>query len=366
MKTVCASPLICKQPPAFVNAHNKKQKYAVIYKDEGGKYTRHYPLELSIAQTTRKVSLASFIKCNNPACSRHIQVYSSPEFASDTLFQVEACNRSGFRGPLRFSKTPVSVWRQKANVWSFETFNDVALEVHCKFQKVSCKVSCPVCSGLTQFVVAVATDDGCIEETLPVVVKSKRKIPASMRNKSQREINAYKAKSRSGKHCLDKKTNTNTAKRRKLSHVVVVDASKKSEKQKTQKAATMFEKNLTALERQFLKMTDKEKVLYVQQKEQRIQQLETELKYVKSVLDTVAKQGAYVHKPKNFSAAESLSPLFGMSKAVEDTLFVDTNTHPFTVKDATVPEPITSFFADIDREPMSELADIDLADWDLP
>lgn len=366
MKTACVSPLISKQPLAFVNAHNKKQKYAVIYKDEGGKYTRHYPLRLSIAQATRKVSLASFIKCNNPACSRHVQVYSSPEFAGDTLFQVEACNRSGFRGPLRFSTSPVSVWADKANVWSFETFNDVALEVHCKFLKVSCKVSCPVCSGLTQFVVAVATDDGCIEETLPVVVKSKRKIPASMRNKSQREINAYKAKSRMGKHCLDNKTNTKTAKRRKLSDVIVVDTPQKSEKQETPKALTSFEKNLTPLERRFLEMTDKEKVLYVQQKEQRIQQLETELNYVKSVLDTVAKQGAYVPKPKNFSAAESLSPLFGMSKAVEDTLFVDTNTHPFTVKDATVPEPLTSFLADIDREQMPELADIDLASWDLP
>lgn len=363
MNTGCVSPLISKQPAAFVNAANKRQGYTVIYKDEGGKHTRHYSLRLSLAQSTRKVSIAAYVRCNNPACPQHVNVQASPSFISDALFQVIACNRTGFRGPLHFCKSPVNKWAQKNHVSSYETSNDLAVEVECKFRKVSCKVSCPVCSGLTRYVVAVATDDDCVEETLPVQVKSKRKIPASMRHKSEREIIAYKAKTRHARTVADIKKEEKATNKRQRPNTPNAPVMSKRQKGSEEPSDDVT----SAMMRRFMNMTDEEKVEFVREKHQHIEHLERKLVYQQGLLSFMSEQGAYRRKPDNFSADDCLPPLFGLSREEEHVVFLDTETHPLTVKTAMVPEPITAFSASIEEEdPLEHIEDLELQHWDLP
>ena len=358
MSTTHTHRVIAKQPAAFVNEHNKRQKFAVIYKDEGGKHTCHYSLRLSLVPSNRKVSIVAFTKCTKPGCSYHRSITSSPSFAGKSLFQVVSCNRAGYCGPLFPSKTHVKEWAKKRDVWSFQASNDSCIDVECKFLKVSCKVSCPSCSGMTQFVVAVATDSGIIEETLPVFVKSKRKIPASMRNKSQREINAYKAKSRQEKRCLLTETKSTPIKRKlALTSFTMNTPNKKSK---------VDVARLTPKQRAFYNLTDKEKIAALDQKDLRIQQLERRIAYLQSELSTLAQQGVYKDKPANFSSVKNLAPLLGLDEQQESDIFGFSHPSPLTMEEATVPEPISVFLADFGREPMPEFTDIDLENWDLP
>ena len=199
MNTARLSPLIKAQPKPFVDANGVNQGYVVVYKDEGGKYAYHYTMRVSVPTTTRTVSVAAYAQCRNPACSQHRGVLPLPQFVSEQLFHVRECGRARYKGPLPRTSTPVHAWREKANVWSYKTFMDDSIVIKCNFLKVTSKCMCGACGGETQFKIAVSTDNNCVDTSLPICVMSKRKIPASMRKKSQREIEAFMDKTRNKK-----------------------------------------------------------------------------------------------------------------------------------------------------------------------
>lgn len=199
MNTACLSPLIKAQPKPFVDVKGVNQGYVVVYKDEGGKHTYHYTMRVSLPPTTHTVSIAAYAQCRDPACSQHCDVLPPPQFVSDQLFHVRECARAGFKGPLPRAPIPVYAWREKANVWSYKTFMDDSVVIKCNFLKVTSKCMCSACGGETHFKIAVATDNNCVDTSLPICVMSKRKIPASMRQKSPKEIKAFMDKARKKK-----------------------------------------------------------------------------------------------------------------------------------------------------------------------
>lgn len=205
MNTARLSPLIKAQPKLFVDAKGVQQDYVVVYKDEGGKHTYHHTMRVSVPATTQTVSVAAYAQCSDPACAQHSEVLRAPRFVSDQFFYVRECCRSGYKGPLPPASAPVHAWRDKANVWSYKTFMDEELVIKCNFLKVTSKCVCGACGGETHFKIAVVTDGNCVDTSLPVCVMSKRKIPASMRKKSQREIKAFMEKARNKKARQQKK-----------------------------------------------------------------------------------------------------------------------------------------------------------------
>ena len=196
MNTASLTPLITAQPKPYVNAKGVEQDYVVVYKDEGGKYIYHYTMCVDVSRSTHTVSVAAFAQCVDPMCARHFDIYNSPKFVSDQLFRVRECGRAGYKGPLPPAPCAVGAWRNNANVWSYKTSMDGALVIKCNFLKVSSKCMCPTCGGETRFKIAVATNDNCSATSFPICVMSKRKIPAHMRAKSQKEIEAFMGKSR--------------------------------------------------------------------------------------------------------------------------------------------------------------------------
>ena len=199
MNTARLSPLIKAQPKPFVDANGAQQDYVVVYKDEGGKHTYHHTMRVSVPATTQTVSVAAYAQCRDPACAQHNEILRAPQFVSDQFFHVRECARDRYKGPLPPASAPVHAWRDKANVWSYKTFMDKELVIKCNFLKVTSKCMCSACGGETQFKIAVVTDGNCVDTSLPVCVMSKRKIPASMRKKSQREIKAFMDKARNKK-----------------------------------------------------------------------------------------------------------------------------------------------------------------------
>lgn len=181
-----------------------------MYKDEGGKYAYHHTMRASLSFETRTVSIAAYAQCRDARCAQRSDISDSPPFLSDQLFSVRECSRAGFKGPLLDAPVGVRVWQDKANVWSYKTFMDKEVVIKCNFMKVTSKCMCSICGGETLFKIAVATDsnsvDTSVDTSLPICVMSKRKIPASMRKKSQREIEAFIVKAR-------KKKAANTQKR---------------------------------------------------------------------------------------------------------------------------------------------------------
>lgn len=199
MNTACLSPLIKAQPKPFVDAKGVNQGYVIVYKDEGGKHTYHHTMQVSLPPATHTVSIAAYAHCTDPTCSQHCDALPPPKFVSDQLFDVRECARDGFKGPLPRASVPVYAWREKANVSSYKTSMDDSLVIKCNFLKVTSKCMCNTCGGETQFKIVVATDNNCVDTSLPICVMSKRKIPASMRKKSQKEIKAFMDKARNKK-----------------------------------------------------------------------------------------------------------------------------------------------------------------------
>jgi hypothetical protein len=199
MNTPRLSQLIKAQPKPLVNAQGVDQGYVVVYKDEGGKYAYHYTMRVSLPPNTHTVSVAAYARCKDPACAQHFDALPPAQFVCDQFFHVRECARDRYKGPLQCASAPVHAWRGKANVWSYKTFMDSELVVKCNFLKVTSKCTCSACGGDIQFKIAVATDNNCVDTSLPICVMSKRKIPASMRKKSEREIKAFMDKARNKK-----------------------------------------------------------------------------------------------------------------------------------------------------------------------
>jgi len=197
MLSARAPPLIKTQPAPCKNAKGETQQYVVVYKDEGGKYNYDHTMRLIVPQTTTKISVAAYATCINAACAMSLSdVSGPPQFVSDKLFCVMECSRSGFKGPMSKTPFPVAAWGEKSNVWSFTSFMNTAVDIKCNFLKVSSKCICNTCGGETRFKIVVATNDNRVGTSLPISVKSKRKIPASMRKRSQRDIEAFIKKTR--------------------------------------------------------------------------------------------------------------------------------------------------------------------------
>lgn len=311
MNTACLSPLIKEQPKPFVDAAGANHGHVVVYKDEGGQYTYHYPMRVSVPHTTQKISVAAYTQCTNTMCAQHCDVSGCTQFVSDKLFSVMDCSRAGHRGPLVSAPTPVAEWEGKPNVWSYVTFMDTALDIKCNFWKVTSKCMCGACGGETQFKIAVATDQNCVDVSLPIRVMSKRKIPASMRKKSQREIKAFMEKTRH-KKCVKQE-----GRKRKSDAVAVV----KARPALKIKAPRVPQNRPVLLEdTAVLSMTEAQKFYYIKEQDANIQRLESELERLEAELAKQKKLVAATKEQKN----KRLKIATGRDERDEQSEFVDT------------------------------------------
>jgi len=284
--TARLSPLIKAQPKPFVDANGVNQGYVVVYKDEGGKYAYHYTMRVSVPTTTRTVSVAAYAQCRNPACSQHHGVLPPPQFVSEQIFHVRECGRARYKGPLPRTSTPVHAWREKANVWSYKTFMDDSIVIKCNFLKVTSKCMCGACGGETQFKIAVSTDNNCVDTSLPICVMSKRKIPASMRKKSQREIEAFMDKTRNKKAVQAHKRKGAAAVR-----LIQKKFSKPAQPAKRKRLSSVTELDIDA-------MTFAERTRYIEMQDISIKEMSTKIDDLKANLEKKEKLLAALEQQK--------------------------------------------------------------------
>lgn len=358
MNTARLPPRIEEQPKPFVDANGTKQGYVLVYKDEGGKHTYHHTMRVSLPPGTHTVSVAAYARCKDPACAQHFDVLPPPRFVSDQFFHVRECARDRYKGPLQHASEPVHAWRGKANVWSYKTFMDDSLVIKCNFLKVTSKCTCSACGGDIQFKIAVATDNNCVVTSLPICVMSKRKIPASMRKKSQREIKAFMDKARNKKAVQARKRKgalavcpiqkmfskpAQPAKRKRLSSATEVDIH-----------AMTFEERTRYIEMQDVSMKEMRSNINVlkaklAEKEQLLAALEQQKANKRQKLSANTDNDAFITPRTNLSEMYATPPTF-LFQTIDDRVPEE----PLSMYD----DGTTGNLSDIDEE-------LDLDDWDF-
>lgn len=226
--------LLHAEPARFRDAAGAEHDYSVFYKDEGGKH--HYvELDVHLSRAEQEVSVGAMLVCQG--CARPGQAHRAPcpsgdPTASDmvppSLFQLVQCTTlasygdaegaegaegtDGSVGSARSAGSAgsaeahphllnakaggVGAWRLWQNVQTF------CATPACRLVRLSCKFKCCTtslrckCGGNTTFRVVVHTDRARTAVTGPIVVKSKRKIPAKLRDMSEADIQAFKARRR--------------------------------------------------------------------------------------------------------------------------------------------------------------------------
>ena len=229
--------LLHAEPARFRDAAGAQHDYSVFYKDEGGKH--HYvELDLHLSRAEQEVSVGAMLVCQGsarPGQARRAPCPSGAPTASDmvppSLFQLVLCTTlasyddaagaDGSDGTGRTDGTDgtngtdgtdgtdgahphllnakaggVGAWRAWQNVQTF------CAAPACRLVRLSCKFKCCTtslrckCGGNTTFRIVVHTDRKRTALTGPIVVKSKRKIPAKLRDMSEADIQAFKARRR--------------------------------------------------------------------------------------------------------------------------------------------------------------------------
>ena len=345
MNIGCLSPLIKQQPKAFVDAKGKKHGHVIVYKDEGGKHAYHYAMRVSVPHTTRTISVAAYAQCTNTKCAHHSDIFGLPQFVPATMFCVMECSRADHRGPLRAAPAPVAEWTGKPNVWSYTTCLDTALDIKCNFSKVTSKCMCPSCGGETQFKIAVATDENCVDVSRPICVMSKRKIPASMRKKTEKEIKAFMDKTR------NKKCARQTGRKRSPPLKIRVPP---------------VQRNAPLADAMLLAMTDVQKMYYIKDQDAELQRLQRKLAGLEAQLakqkELVAATAQHRHKRQKIAAVPyELAPTpvnIMPTCSTPDTFFQ----LPSTLDRVLEPLSLQGNFLEDD---ISGLDELDLTGWDI-
>lgn len=191
------SRLIRWQAPVDTDRNNVAQAHSTFYKDEGGQ-AKTYDFELNLLRAEREVSVGARLWCVK--CKG-----KQPEiFVSPNLFRVERCTAVQTKKGVCVGNPHVlnvgkgtGDWEKHENVQTFCAEEKcVAVRVHCKFNAVSRSFCCKSCGAKTRFSVQLHTDKRRSAQLKPVLVMSKRKIPVVMREKSTKEIEAFKSQKR--------------------------------------------------------------------------------------------------------------------------------------------------------------------------
>ena len=190
-----ATNLLRSQPALHVDADGRRHSHSVHYKDEGGSKTS-YTFDLNLLQREKEFCVGADLMCSNPKCAH---ATASKNFVGPHMFQVAKCTAIHLRGKGK-SADPhmlngncgIGAWSKRRNAYTFcaET-NCAAARLHCRFKTVNNTSKCKTCGAATHYAVSLLTDAKRTVTLAPVVVRSKRKIPVSMRKKSEKEIKEF-------------------------------------------------------------------------------------------------------------------------------------------------------------------------------
>lgn len=359
------SPLIKTQPKRFTNARGVKQSYVAVYKDEGGKHSVHFEMTARVPHTTRRVSIGAFAECTDASCPQHCSKTDTPDFVSNQLFRVVECSRAGYRGPLTAAANPVPGWEGKSNLWSYDTFMDHIVHIKCNFLKVTSKCMCTKCGAETRFRVIVATDENCVDTSLPVRVLSKRKIPASMRKKSQREIKAFMDKSKS-KRALSKCSRIDEEK-----GISMTTRTDKDPASSAADASQDMSCDPPCEDPVLLNMAKPELESYIktlraqiQEESQKVKALEAEMERQRHQLARAHEERERGRKRRKLSKDQDFLLDATPPMRAAESCHTPPTFFQFPVSQCEVVEPY-SLFDDGEMTDMSEIGEIDFAGWDI-
>lgn len=216
-------PLIEEEPACFENAEGQRQRYTVHYKDEGGK-DAHVPLLLHLLEGEQQFSVVAVLHCEHceagEFCHRDARKSESggsggsggcvkkDRLVTLNLFKIQECTtldeypsqharRKEVQHPWLLNPGSASgAWRKFANVYTLNSPKQARrVLLRCRFNAVSVSMRCHKCSqNKTQYRVVVRTDHDREAWSVPIWVKSKRKIPADKRDMSAAEIRDFKAR----------------------------------------------------------------------------------------------------------------------------------------------------------------------------
>lgn len=188
-------PLLRQQPALYVGADGTRYAHSVHYKDEGGK-SNTYAFDINLLDREQEISVGAKLVCDNLKCTRD---KSTQQFVSRHFFRVTACHSLRARSKKKASDPHmlngdrgIGAWSKQRNVHTLCANEDcTAARVHCNFLTVNNSLKCKGCGCKTYYQVCALTDAERTIELAPVLVKSKRKIPVNMREKSEKEIEDF-------------------------------------------------------------------------------------------------------------------------------------------------------------------------------